>query len=97
MNFDVRKTEEFANWLDNLRDRKAAAKIISRVSRVALGNFGDHHSVGEGVSELRLDFGPGYRVYFTKRGNKLVILLCGGDKKSQDRDIKRAKEMAAAI
>lgn len=81
----------FTEWLDTLRDVKARAKIRVSLDRLQLGNPGDSKSVGEGVSELRIDFGPGYRVYFGQDGTKLVILLCGGDKSTQQEDIKRAK------
>lgn len=94
---EVRQTEEFREWLEKLRDRKAAAKIAARLARLELGNFGDAEPVGEGVSELRIHYGPGYRAYLVQRGEVLVIVLCGGDKSSQDRDIKRAKEMAREL
>lgn len=94
---EVRQTEPFREWLENLRDRKAAAKIAARLARLELGNFGDAEPVGEGVTELRIHFGPGYRVYVVQRGEVLVVVLCGGDKSSQDRDIKRAKEMAREL
>lgn len=94
---EVRQTEPFMEWLENLRDRKAAAKIAARLARLELGNFGDAEPVGEGVTELRIHFGPGYRVYVVQRGEVLVVVLCGGDKSSQDRDIKRAKEMAREL
>lgn len=94
---EVRQTEPFMEWLENLRDRKAAAKIAARLARLELGNFGDAEPVGEGVTELRIHFGPGYRVYVVPRGEILVVVLCGGDKSSQDRDIKRAKEMAREL
>ena len=94
---EVRQTEPFMQWLENLRDRKAAAKIAARLARLELGNFGDAEPVGEGVTELRIHFGPGYRVYVIQRGEILVVVLCGGDKSSQDRDIKRAKEMAREL
>lgn len=84
-------------WLENLRDRKAAAKIAARLARLELGAFGDAEPVGEGVTELRIHFGPGYRVYVIQRCEILVVVLCGGDKSSQDRDIKRAKEMAREL
>lgn len=80
----------FSRWLENLSDITARAKIRVRINRVRLGNFGDCKGVGDGIQELRIDFGPGYRVYFYKDGLKLVLLLCGGDKKSQARDIKNA-------
>lgn len=90
---EIRRTAEFSRFLEKLRDLQARARITTRVDRIAEGNFGDAKSVGEGVSELRIDYGPGYRVYFTKRGMTLVFLLCGGDKKSQDADIKLAKKL----
>lgn len=82
----------FREWMDGLRDLQARARIRIRLNRVRLGNFGDSKSVGEGVLELRMDFGPGYRVYLGQDGDVLVILLCGGDKRTQARDITRAKE-----
>jgi len=91
---DVRQTETFSRWLNGLVDRRARAKIAARIYRLAQGNPGDVASVGEGVSELRIHFGPGYRVYFVARGRALVILLCGGDKSSQAKDIKTAKQLA---
>jgi len=91
---EIRKTERYAQWLDGLRDILARARIQVRVERLATGNPGDVKPVGEGVSELRIDYGPGYRVYFTKRGQKLVILLAGGDKRSQATDIKAALRLA---
>ena len=97
MAITVQETSEFSKWLYKLRDRQAAAMIVSRLSRIELGNFGDHKSLGDKVSEMRLDFGPGYRVYFTKRGETVVILLCGGDKGSQEKDIEKAKAMAKEL
>lgn len=82
----------FSEWFDELRDRNAKFRIARRIDRVALGNMGDRRSVGDGVFELRLHFGPGYRVYCGERDNTLVVLLCGGDKSSQESDIARAKE-----
>ena len=82
----------FNDWLESLRDRQARARIRARINRVRLGNLGDCKSVGSGVSELRIDYGPGYRVYFGIAGTKLVILLCGGDKSSQSGDIREAIE-----
>lgn len=90
---EVRQTAVFAKWLSGLRDRMAKAKIALRIDRLALGNPGDVKAVGGGVSEMRIDYGPGYRVYFARRGNVMVLLLCGGDKKSQARDIAAAKTM----
>lgn len=95
--FEVRRTEAFLQWLNDLRDIQARARIAKRIDRIALGNLGDAKSVGNGVSELRFDFGPGYRIYYTVRGEVIVILLCGGDKSSQARDIDRAVEMAKDI
>jgi putative addiction module killer protein len=94
---EVRRTAIFNEWLSGLRDMQARARIAVRIERIAQGNLGDARSVGEGVSELRFDFGPGYRVYFVRRGDVLVILLCGGDKNSQQRDIKRAKDLAQEV
>ncbi|MGH9363670.1 MAG: type II toxin-antitoxin system RelE/ParE family toxin [Thermoanaerobaculia bacterium] len=82
----------FTEWLDGLGDVKARAKIRVRIDRVSLGNVGDRSSVGEGVQELRVDFGPGYRVYFAEVGKVVVLLLCGGDKSGQQRDIRNAKQ-----
>lgn len=91
---EIRKTEQFAKWIDGLRDIRARARIQIRIERLAAGNPGDVKAVGEGVSELRIDYGPGYRVYFTRRGNELVILLAGGDKRTQEADIKLATCLA---
>lgn len=91
---EVRETELFSKWLTDLRDAVARARIAARIRRLALGNPGDFRPVGEGVSELRIDHGPGYRVYFVQRGAVLIVLLCGGDKRTQDRDIRKAKNMA---
>jgi len=88
------QTAVFSSWLTDLGDGNAAARIVARIRRMELGNMGDVKSVGEGVSEMRIDYGPCYRVYFTRRGRTIVILLCGGDKKSQRRDIKTAQQMA---
>jgi|SRR5665213_783608 len=93
----ILKTDVFLNWLRSLRDEKAVARIQIRIDRLELGNPGDVKSVGEGVSELRVDYGPGYRVYFAQRGKVLVVLLCGGDKPSQNADIKTAKKMAKEL
>jgi len=90
----VRKTEVFAHWLDGLRDIEARARVQVRIERLSSGNPGDIAPVGEGVSEMRIDVGPGYRVYFKRRGTALIILLAGGDKSTQARDIKRALELA---
>jgi putative addiction module killer protein len=94
---EVRETELYAQWFAALRDDKAKARIDVRVRRLSLGNAGDVKAVGSSVSELRVDYGPGYRVHFARRGKALVLLLCGGDKRSQARDIKTAKAMAADL
>jgi putative addiction module killer protein len=91
---EVRKTDTYARWLDNLRDIHARARVLARVERLAAGNPGDVKPVGEGVSELRIDYGPGYRVYFTMHGREVVILLAGGDKRTQATDIKTALRLA---
>jgi putative addiction module killer protein len=88
---EVRQTEEFSEWFKRLRDLRAKAQIIRRLERLEAGSPGDVEPTGEGVSELRIDYGPGYRLYFTQHGLAWVLLLCGGDKKSQRRDIARAK------
>ena len=90
----VLRTDEFSRWLKQLRDIRARAKIVARIDRLELGNPGDIAAVGEGVSELRIHHGPGYRVYIFQRGEQVVILLCGGDKGSQEADIARAKKLA---
>ena len=91
---EVRKTETFAKWLDALNDIRARARILVRIERLAAGNPGDVKPVGEGVSELRIDYGPGYRVYYKKHGRHVVILLAGGDKRTQSKDIKTALRLA---
>jgi putative addiction module killer protein len=93
----IRETEVFADWMAKLRDQQAKAKIAIRIDRLRSGNLGTVASVGGGVSEMKIDHGPGYRVYFASRGKELVILLCGGDKSTQDKDIKRARAMAANL
>ena len=90
----IRKTNLFAQWLDNLSDIRARARIQARIERLAAGNPGDVEPVGEGVSELRINYGPGYRVYFKRRGQELIILLAGGDKSTQPKDIKTALRLA---
>lgn len=92
--FEIRKTETYAQWLDGLHDIHARARVQVRVERLAAGNPGDVKPVGEGVSELRIDYGPGYRVYFTIRGSTVIILLAGGDKRTQAADIKTALRLA---
>ena len=90
----IRQTETYAKWFAGLRDRVARARIDIRIRRLSLGNAGDAKPVGEGVSELRVDHGPGYRVYFIERGKVLIVLLAGGDKSTQDKDIRNAKALA---
>ncbi|MGA2207411.1 MAG: type II toxin-antitoxin system RelE/ParE family toxin [Terracidiphilus sp.] len=91
----VRRTEEFAAWLSGLRDKQGRAKILARIDRLEDGNPGKTRSVGAGVVEMKIDFGPGYRVYYIQRGQLLIVLLCGGDKSTQVNDIKRAKSIAS--
>jgi len=91
---EVRRSGTFDQWLKKLRDVRAVARINIRIERLAAGNPGEVASVGDGVSELKIDYGPGYRVYFTREGDELVVLLCGGDKKTQAKDIKEAKRIA---
>jgi len=94
---EIRETDIYHDWFESLKDQRAKARIDVRIRRVSLGNFGDVGPVGKGVSEIRIDYGPGYRVYFTQHGNTLVILLCGGDKSTQAKDIQRAHELAQAL
>lgn len=94
---EVRQTETFSKWLMKLRDLRARARIQARIDRLELGNAGDVKPVGEGVSEMRIDYGPGYRVYFMQKGSELIILLAGGDKRSQSRDILHAIEIAREL
>ena len=97
MPYMVIVSETFHRWLRALRDRQAQARIAVRLDRVSEGNFGDHRSVGQGVSELRINVGQGYRVYYTIRDKTVVLLLCGGDKASQQQDIHRAHQMAREL
>lgn len=92
--FAVRKTETYAKWLDSLRDARARARVLVRVERLAAGNPGDVRPVGEGVSELRIAYGPGYRVYFKKTARTIIVLLAGGDKRSQNNDVQTALRLA---
>ena len=92
--FQLRKTQIFAEWIDGLRDTQGRARILSRIERLAAGLLGDVKPIGEGVSELRIDCGPGYRVYFKKQGREIIILLAGGDKSTQSRDIKTALKLS---
>lgn len=94
---EIRQTEAFAAWFRTLRDRQARARIQIRIDRLSLGNPGDVRPVGEGVSELRIDHGPGYRVYFVRRGDALIVLLAGGDKRGQRRDIEAALDLARSL
>jgi putative addiction module killer protein len=94
---EIRQTDTFANWFEDLGDRRAKVRIQARIDRMELGNFGDVAAVGEGVSELRIHYGPGYRVYFVQRGTIVFVLLSGGDKSSQNVDIKNAKEIAKRL
>jgi putative addiction module killer protein len=94
---EVRKTATFSHWMAGLRDHRARAKIAARIDRLALSNAGDVRPVGEGISELRIHYGPGYRVYFVMRGKMLIVLLCGGDKSTQTKNIKTAKMLAAGL
>ena len=91
---EIRQTEVYARWFERLMDRQARVRIDSRIRRLSLGNPGDVRPEGAGVSEIRIDYGPGYRVYFTKQGRTVVVLLAGGDKRSQSRDIERALSLA---
>ena len=93
----ISRTDEFSDWLHRLRDERAKARIALRIDRLALGNAGDVRPVGAGLSELRIDYGPGYRVYFLRRGKALIVLLSGGDKDSQVCDIEQAKALASRV
>jgi putative addiction module killer protein len=94
---EIRQTEEYSSWFEHLRDRMAKTRILIRIRRVSLGNLGDAKPVGEGVSELRIDYGAGYRVYFVQRGKTLVVLLAGGDKRTQPKDIQRAIALSKTV
>lgn len=93
----IKQTESFVRWLTRLRDMRAKARIVARLRMASAGHLGDVKSVGDGVSEMRIDTGPGYRLYFTRRGALMIVLLVGGDKSSQARDIQRAKALAKEI
>ena len=95
--FEIRKTKTFAKWLNGLRDMRARARVQVRIERLGTWNAGDAKSVGEGVSEMRIDYGPGYRVYFIKRGSEVIVLLAGGDKRTQDADIRTALRLARSL
>jgi putative addiction module killer protein len=90
----VEKTDEYSDWLDGLKDRAGRARILVRVERLIQGNPGQHRDLTDGVSELKIDFGPGYRVYYTQRGTRLLLLIAGGDKSSQQKDIAKAIQLA---
>ena len=94
---EIRQTAVFTSWLEGLRDRRALARINARIRRLSIGNPGDVKPVGDGVSEMRIDSGPGYRVYFVRRGEDVIVLLAGGDKGSQSRDIAAARELARRV
>ena len=91
---EIKQTETFRKWRTRLKDERARASIASRLDRLAFGHAGDAEPVGQGISELRIHHGPGYRVYFQKRGDTIIVLLCGGDKSTQAKDIKTAKRLA---
>jgi putative addiction module killer protein len=93
MIIELKQTETFWKWRTRLKDKRARALIASRLDRLAFGHAGDAEPVGEGISELRIHYGPGYRIYFQRRGNTIIVLLCGGDKSTQDKDIKTAKRL----
>jgi putative addiction module killer protein len=95
--YEIEKTDEFDTWLKNLRDRQAVMAIAKRLDRACLGDFGDVAPVGKGVSEMRLFIGPGYRLYYTLRESKIIIMLAGGDKSTQAGDIKKARTMAEQV
>jgi len=90
----IRETESFKKWIRGLKDKVTQSIITARIRRVSAGNFGDVGSVGDNISELRIDYGPGFRVYYTQKGQEIVILLCGGNKSTQNRDIETAKQIA---
>lgn len=94
---EIRKTEIFAKWIDGLSDIRARAKVLARIERLGAGNPGDVKPVGESVSEMRIDYGPGYRVYYKKTGQKIVVLLAGGDKRTQSKDIRTAQRLAKEL
>lgn len=94
---EIRQTDDYSRWFERLHDREARARILIRIRRLSLGNPGDAESTGGGVSELRIDYGPGYRIYFIRRDTTVVILLAGGDKRTQKRDIERAKELSTGL
>lgn len=92
--FEIIKSQTFVDWVDQLRDRQIEARVVARLRRAELGNLGDFKFLRDGVSEMRIDVGAGYRLYFTRRGSAVILLLCGGDKSTQNKDIDRAIELA---
>jgi putative addiction module killer protein len=94
---EILKTVDFVVWIDNLKDRRATARILVRLDRLRIGNFGDFKNLGDGLSELRVSYGPGYRVYYSHRSDKIILLLIGGDKGSQSRDITKAKQILKQV
>ena len=94
---EVRQTQEFSAWLRRLKDANAVVRIVGRIRRMEMGNPGDWKSVGKGILEMRIDYGPGYRIYYVHRGAQIVILLCGGDKRTQAQDLKRAQALAETL
>jgi putative addiction module killer protein len=94
---EVRQTEEFSGWLHRLKDTNAVTRIVGRIRRMEMGNPDDAKSIGHGIFEMRIDYGPGYRIYYVRRGAQIVILLCGGDKRTQQRDIQRAQKLAESL
>lgn len=94
---EVRKTDVFARWLDGLSDIRARARILVRIERLAMGNPGDVKPVGEGISEMRIDYGPGYRVYYKRQGRMMIVLLAGGDKGTQSKDVRTAIRLAQSL
>ena len=95
--YQVKQTDEFRSWVQKLRDVRANTLIVKRIDRIYGGNLGDHKQISSKVSELRIDYGPGYRIYYTKRGNEIILLLIGGDKSTQQSDIKKANDLAAKL
>ncbi|EAT5390159.1 type II toxin-antitoxin system RelE/ParE family toxin [Salmonella enterica] len=93
---EIIRSETFSDWLLSLKDSRAKARVLARIDRMKAGNFGDSEPIGDGLNEARIHYGPGYRVYFMQQGNVVVVLLCGGDKSSQSKDIKQAKQIAKA-
>jgi len=95
--YQIQQTDTFSKWLSRLKDRKATARILARIESVRQGNSGDSKSLGSGLHELRVHFGPGYRIYFTRKSGLVVLLLCGGDKSSQSKDIARARKILSGL